>query len=443
MVLFCFTPGGTPYEMSMYDNCTDGMVEYIGDGNCDGINNTPDCGYDGGDCCICTCIGSMTCTFNFNRLDPDARDEIPSDITFPCSDDVGQNWIVENAAQALTLAETTKCFGGSFQVEWRGNISMDERIHAVDGTVLHIYGTHAGAVMSGNLEKRLITVVNASLYLTNVRLEFGFAVVGGAIAASRSNLTLNQTSFVSNQARGMGGALYVMNESIISFNGETTFFANNVADTSGGAIYVSGGSVVSWKGRNTSFIDNLSYLDGGAATIRDGSVASWSGVVSFSSNTCGGHGGAVYASDHTYVAWDGATYFFNNTAGYFGGGISSIDGSNISWSAEMTLDHNFVGRYGGGVFLNGSTLSWRGKTRFYDNRAGVYGGAMLVYGHSDVFGSGDTTYARNSALDSAGAIFVYVNCTISLNGETIFSSNTAHNGIGGAVVVQYSSQALY
>ena len=262
----------------MYKNCTNGVVEFIGDGNCDGINNTPDCGYDGGDCCICTCIDSMACTFNFNCLDPDARDElyacdeIPSEITSLCSDHVVQNWIVEDAVQARTLAETTKCSGGSFQVEWIGNISLDETIYAVGGTVLHIHGTHAGAVMSGDLEKRLITVVNASLYLTNVRVEFGFAVVGGAIAASTSNLTLNQTFFVSNQARGMGGALYVMDESLVSFDGGTTFFANNVADTSGGAIHVAGGSVVSWKGRNTSFIDNLSGLDGGAATIRDGVI---------------------------------------------------------------------------------------------------------------------------------------------------------------------------
>ena len=447
VVLFCFTPGGTPYEMSMYENCTDGEVEFIGDGNCDGINNTPGCGYDGGDCCICTCVDSMVCTSGFNCIDPDADDElyacdeIPSEITSPCSDDVEKNWIVENAAQARTLAETTKCSGGSFQVEWRGNISMDQTMHAVDGTVLRIYGTHAGAVLSGNLEKRLITVVNASLYLTNVRVEFGLAVIGGAIAASRSNLTLNQTIFVSNQARGMGGALYVMDESIVSFDGETTVFANNVADISGGAIYVAGGSVVSWKGRNTSFIDNLSHLDGGAATIRDGSVASWSGAVSFSNNTCGGYGGAVHASDHTNVAWDGPTYFFNNTAGYFGGGISSVDGSNVSWSAEMTLDHNFADLYGGGVLLNGYTLSWSGKTRFYDNRAGIYGGAMFVYDHSNVFGSGDTTYSRNGALDYGGAIFVIDNCIVSWSGETIFSSNTALSG--GGVFVYDSSQALW
>ncbi|CAN0442527.1 unnamed protein product, partial [Ascophyllum nodosum] len=51
VVLFCCTPGGTPYEISMYENCTDGVVEFIGDGYCDRINNKDSCSYDGGDCC--------------------------------------------------------------------------------------------------------------------------------------------------------------------------------------------------------------------------------------------------------------------------------------------------------------------------------------------------------------------------------------------------------
>ena len=69
---------------------------------------------------------------------------------------------------------------------------MHETTYAVDGTVLHIYGTHAGAVMNGNLEKRLITLLmNALLHPTIVRLEFvGGGMVGGAIAASSSNTTL-------------------------------------------------------------------------------------------------------------------------------------------------------------------------------------------------------------------------------------------------------------
>ena len=235
-------------------------------------------------------------------------------------------------------------------------------------------------------------------------------MVGGAIAAPSSNMTLNQTSFVSNQARGMGDALYVMDESIVSFHGEPTNFTNNVADISGGAIYVAGCSVVSWSRRKTYFIDNLSYLNSCGGTIRDGSVASWSGVVSLSNNTCGRHGGAV----------EGATHFFHNTAGYLGGAISVFHGSNVSWRGEITLDTNFAGLYGGGVSLVfDSILSWSGKTRFYDNMTGVDGGAhtMVVCDHSCVFGSGDTTYARNRALDNAGGILVLGNCPVSCIGD--------------------------
>ena len=70
---------------------------------------------------------------------------------------------------------------------------MHETIYAVDGTVLHMYGTHAGAVMNGNLEKRLITLLmNALLHPTIVRLEFvgGGMVCGAIAAASSSNTTL-------------------------------------------------------------------------------------------------------------------------------------------------------------------------------------------------------------------------------------------------------------
>ena len=139
-----------------FPDCTDTLPN-LGYDECDRDNNTPDCGYDGGDCCICMCVDSMACTFDFNCIDPDADeelyacDEIPSAIASPCSDNVDQNWIVEDAAQARALAETTMYFGGSYHVEWRGNVSMDETIYAVDDTVLHTHGTHAGAVMSGNL----------------------------------------------------------------------------------------------------------------------------------------------------------------------------------------------------------------------------------------------------------------------------------------------------
>ncbi|CAN0065887.1 unnamed protein product, partial [Ectocarpus fasciculatus] len=38
----------------MVENCE--WVSDIGNGNCDDGNNKAECGYDGGDCCECTCV---------------------------------------------------------------------------------------------------------------------------------------------------------------------------------------------------------------------------------------------------------------------------------------------------------------------------------------------------------------------------------------------------
>ena len=40
---------------AQYDSCTSGAVSDIGNGRCDADLNVPSCGYDGGDCCPCTC----------------------------------------------------------------------------------------------------------------------------------------------------------------------------------------------------------------------------------------------------------------------------------------------------------------------------------------------------------------------------------------------------
>ncbi|CAN0240601.1 unnamed protein product, partial [Ascophyllum nodosum] len=76
------------------------------------------------------------CTFDFDCINPGAGDElygcdIPSAVTSPCSQHIEQNWIVEDVYQARALAKAINCSGGSFQVEWRGNISMDETISVV------------------------------------------------------------------------------------------------------------------------------------------------------------------------------------------------------------------------------------------------------------------------------------------------------------------------
>ena len=47
----CFSGGA-----AQYDSCTNGTVSDIGNGRCDAELNVPSCGFDGGDCCPCTCV---------------------------------------------------------------------------------------------------------------------------------------------------------------------------------------------------------------------------------------------------------------------------------------------------------------------------------------------------------------------------------------------------
>ncbi|CAN0528891.1 unnamed protein product, partial [Scytosiphon promiscuus] len=60
-----------------YDSCTNGTVTDIGNGLCDAANNNPSCGYDGGDCCPCTCADSPAhaCTDSeFDCIFPECDD---------------------------------------------------------------------------------------------------------------------------------------------------------------------------------------------------------------------------------------------------------------------------------------------------------------------------------------------------------------------------------
>lgn len=66
------SPTPSPASGPSYPDC-DGSLTFIGDGDCDTGNNNAQCGYDGGDCCECTCTpGESFFCENFDCVDPDA-----------------------------------------------------------------------------------------------------------------------------------------------------------------------------------------------------------------------------------------------------------------------------------------------------------------------------------------------------------------------------------
>lgn len=429
----CFHSGAAQYE-----NCTVSTATYIGDGICDAANNNALCGYDGGDCCSCSCSGTNCLSTVFDCVDPSAENELyecqsPPAIALPCSEEVQQTWVVGDTAEARALAAAVNCSGGSFEVEWVGSVVVEHPIHVVDGTVLSVTGASSGAVMDGNAATRLFTVVDATLHVRDVNISSGASIAGGAIAVAGSVLSLNRTNFIGNGATRNGGAVYVSDVSTVSCVGTT--FADNTADVDGGAMFVTGGSVVSCTGL---WLRNTAVLRGGALGVYDNSSVSFKNESIFAYNSAGTQGGAMYSTMST-VSCVGEAQFLSNSVEGFGGALV-VESSNVSWSGNTTFAHNHAmdagSGYGGAINVHsGSSVSWSGqRTQFTNNSAGNGGGAMAVAWSSKLSWNGNTRFAGNSAGASGGAMTVTSSSVVSWDGVTALSNNYASVD-GGAIYI--------
>ncbi|CAN0447665.1 unnamed protein product [Ectocarpus sp. 12 AP-2014] len=105
--------------VDMLENC--GWAPGIGDGYCSEDLNTPECAYDGGDCCSCTCQNNFdddwACT-TFACIDPEAAcvndDDITVDMFENCRYpvDIGNGWCDEgnnNEACAYDGGDCCEC----------------------------------------------------------------------------------------------------------------------------------------------------------------------------------------------------------------------------------------------------------------------------------------------------------------------------------------------
>ena len=443
----------------------------LGDGHCDSVFNTPECSYDEGDCCSCTCSG-YTCGQNgFDCFDPAAADplydckETPSNAS-PCpTTDLDKAWIVENATHVRDLAEAARCSGGTFDVKWRGTVDVDETIFIVNGTVLTVTGAGSGAVVHGGGTTRPFTVVNASLHLINVDICNGSSVAGGAVSASGAELIFEKTAFIGNNA-SFGGALFLSEGSVGAFHSHTSF-TENIATSSGGAIYTSKDCILHWRGRSI-FTSNVAAAYGGALFAYERSTVSFEKEVSFSNNK-GKGGGAMHVAGNASVAMNGGAEFLNNIVNDVGGAVSVSDvGSNVSWSQATSFSGNEAYRGGaiyihngacvisigptefelnsasksGGVVGSGafgavdnaeeSFLFIRGATTFKNNTAGGNGGGLALLGMLFVeFETANVTFFGNSADVAGGAIFLSGTGVAPIFSDMTFISNSAK--VGGAV----------
>ena len=464
---------------------------FIGDGYCDSSNNNAECGWDGGDCCECTCeqgtAGHGCSNSGFDCKDPSAQhlfqitDCKNTSLTKPeasnCPQDVQLEWVVNDTVAAKSLAEAMLCSGGNFEVEWMGKIMVTKTIYVLDGASLRITGASDAAADGGGTVQVLI-VSNGYLYLKNLDIVNGNASDGGAIlVASESELFVEGVSFSSNTAKDMGGAVYAASSNVTLVS---TTFNDNIAGY-GGAIFAAYSNVT---GRaNVSFHGNSADY-GGAMKVLS-SIVTGSGSVTLTSNKATENGGALYITEDSYLDWNmqpvsHSTYwsdyesssgslnlsytsssysniayshwndtdtiivFMANIAEGVGGAIYAKD-SEILCSGSMLLEKNRA-QYGGAFYLeNGVIFQTRGMTSFNSNIASYDGGAIgaaeeagTYFGHSWLILSGPTIFRGNTCGGNGGAIDLS-DIHVVFDGKIVFSANSAVSS-GGAL---YASQKGY
>lgn len=444
----CFDPLASDYNRD-YVNCT-GDPFFAGDGECNAFNNVPECAFDGGDCCVCTCVerfeSNPTCgkSTAFNCLDPDAPSTNYDCGPMPptpasCVPSIQLGWHVNDTAGASSLARAVNCSGGVFEVEWRGHVLVGDTMWVSSGTELRITGTGAGAVADCSGASRFLVAINSSVYLQGLDVRNGLGILGGAIlAASSSQIVLNSTSFTNNSAES-GGAVYVRDLSAVSMSGETTFVDNNAMEY-GGALYVSENSNVSWMGK-TSFISNGASARGGALLTLSSTVHS-DGETSFSGNWGFLGGGGVLANENSTVIFRGLTSFVNNQ-GRHGGGLYADGQADISFHGETSFENNSAGDQGGATYVqNQAIVLWNGSTLFKRNNARL-GGALRVDDGKCLFNE-ETNFVENVAYNDArdggegGGLQVSAAASISWTGYMTFDGNRAYSG--GALFLKYGSE---
>ena len=467
---FCRDPnsGCVDPRLEKYPNCTDGYIPYMEDGWCDVDNNNEACDYDGGDCCECTCIYGECGRQGFSCIDSDVSHLEPYICTqFPPSNDScppapQRDWVVGNNTQARALAEALRCPGGSFHVTWKGDFILNETISVTDRTVLNVTNGDANSSIIGDGKTRLFTVVDASLYLSNVVVSNGNAIYGGAIAASRSTLAFESVTFDGNKAiQGggalflsdganvslgkeivfvnntgySGGAMYVTGGSNVSCTGNTTFSVNK-AENHGGALYLLGGSSVTWNGES-SFSDNWARYRGGGLHLSDSSSATWNAKSCFSGNWAL-YGGGLYLSLSSSATWKEYSLFYTNMAGDNGGALHLSHGSSVTWNAESRFSSNMAEYDGGALYLSDSSATWNAESSFSANSAGVDGGALLLSNGSRSRWNAKSHFSVNRVQSDGGAVHAS-EAEILWNDRALFVSNAAQNG--GAIFVTNGAMA--
>ena len=246
--------------------------------------------------------------------------------------------------------------------------------------------------------------------ISNSYFEGNAAPIGGAITTHGNDITVDNSTFISNKAADDGGAVYVVDDGITVLNSN---FGNNSVKNHAGAIYVKGNNV---KIQNATFVNNSAHFAGavrvegnyvnvlnatfiGNKAISDGVSKSQAGALGisgnnvnidssyFANNTVEGDAGAIgVKGSHIKVT---NSQFYSNHANPFNNDLNTgLGGAIYTMGNNVTYD-NAIFRYNTAV--NGSALFVDGVASlknivFYRNQAYTYALPIIVQNPKNPYG---------------------------------------------------------
>ena len=282
-------------------------------------------------------------------------------------------------------------------------------------------------------------------------------VGAGAISAVASSLHFTGTNnFLDNvnsankkrqhggYALGVGGAIYISNNAVLTFNG-TNNFVNNSAKRNGGAIYAKTNISLTFIGTN-NFSNNLAGVNGGAIYTLDNVVLVFIGTNDFIGNSADNNGGAIYTTGNTVLTFIGTNNFIgNHVNGYYsgdGGAIYTLDHGVLSFNGTNNFINN-SGSIGGAIRASTNiSLTFNGTNNFINNSAEVGSGAISISYNGVLIFNGTNNFINNSAQVGSGAISISYNGVLIFNGTNNFINNSAQVG-SGAISISYNGVLIF
>lgn len=312
---------------------------------------------------------------------------------------------------ALEVAEAVNCNGGTFEVDWVGNVRIETTISIPSGTSVTVIGSEEAAVDGGHA-LQLFEVTGGTLSLATLELRNGNGTSGAAVSAKdNSTLILDNCEVTGNNATTNGGAIAVESYSELVLVGNNLFRGNTASDD-GGAVYVSDSSALHAPGI-TRFVLNSAYT-GGAIASSDYSVVNITGEAHFRSNSASTNGGAVYGTESnlTIVAEGNSAMstFFSNSAEDLAGALywrGMID-TTYTFDIVRVLMADNSAESGGAVYCASHLEVNMDSSRFESNYARYDAGALILHrvGDEDEIEVTNCTFEYNRAEENGGAVIV-------------------------------------